>query len=131
MEKVLEFLKEAGTWYLATVEGDQPRVRPFGAQMVYNGKLYLTTNNQKKVYQQMKANPKFEICGMNKEGQWIRITGKAVEDTSREARAAMLEANPGLGNMYSLDDGIFTVFAFEEARAVIASFTSEPETIQL
>lgn len=131
MEKVLEFLKEAGTWYLATVDGDQPRVRPFGAQMVYNGKLYITTNNQKNVYKQMKANPKFEISGMNKKGQWIRITGKAVEDESREAKTAMLEANPGLGDMYSLDDGIFTVFAFEEATAVIYSFTSEPETVQL
>lgn len=131
MEEVLEFLQEAGTWYLATVEDDQPRVRPFGAQMIYNGKLYMTTNNQKNVYKQMKANPKFEISCMNKQGQWIRITGRAVEDASREAKAAMLEANPGLGGMYSLDDGIFTVFALEEAVAVIYSFTSEPETIQL
>lgn len=116
---------------MATVEDDQPRVRPFGAQMIYKDKLYLTTSNQKNVYKQMKANPKFEISCMNKSGQWIRITGKAVENESREAKAAMLEANPSLNRMYSLDDGIFSVFALEEAVAVIYSFTSDPETIKL
>ncbi len=131
MEKVLEFLKEAGTWYIATVEGDQPRVRPFGAQMVYNGKLYITTNNTKKVYKQLLANPKFEISGMNKQGQWIRITGKAIPDDTVEAKQAMLDANPGLNNMYSLDDGIFAVLSVAEATAVIYSFTADPETISL
>jgi uncharacterized pyridoxamine 5'-phosphate oxidase family protein len=131
MEKVLEFLKEAGTWYIATVEGDQPRVRPFGAQMVYNGKLYITTNNTKKVYKQLLANPKFEISGMNKQGQWIRITGKAIPDDTVEAKQAMLDANPGLNSMYSLDDGIFAVLSVAEATAVIYSFTADPETISL
>jgi uncharacterized pyridoxamine 5'-phosphate oxidase family protein len=131
MEKVLEFLKEAGTWYIATVEGDQPRVRPFGAQMVYNGKLYITTNNTKKVYKQLLANPKFEISGMNKQGQWIRITGKAIPDDTVEAKQAMLDANPGLNSMYSLDDVIFAVLSVAEATAVIYSFTADPETISL
>lgn len=131
MEKVLKFLQEAGTWYIATVEGDQPRVRPFGAQMIYGGKLYFITNNQKNVYQQLKANAKFEISGMDKTGHWIRLHGRAVEDTSREAKAAMLEANPSLTSMYSVDDGLMAVFAMEDAEAVICSFTEEPETIQL
>ena len=96
MEKVLDFLQQAKTWYIATVEGDQPRVRPFGAQMVYNGKLYITTSNQKNVYKQMIANPKVEICGMNPDGRWIRITGKVAEDNSVEAKQAMLDANPSL-----------------------------------
>lgn len=130
MEKVLEFLQKAKTWYLATVEGDQPRVRPFGAQMVYNGKLYITTSNQKNVYKQMMVNPKVEICGMDDTGRWIRITGKLVEDTSVEAKQAMLDANPGLNRMYAVDDGKFAVLAFEKgAVAVISSFTAEPETI--
>ena len=132
MEKVLEFLQQAKTWYLATVEGDQPRVRPFGAQMVYNGKLYITTSNQKNVYKQMIANPKVEICGMTPDGRWIRITGKVTEDTSVEAKQAMLDANPSLTRMYAVDDGKFAVLYFEEgAVAVISSFTAAPETIQL
>ncbi len=131
MEKVLEFLKNAGTWYIASVEGDQPRVRPFGAQMAYNGKIYFITNNQKKVYAQLKANPKFEISGMDKTGHWIRLEGKAVEDTSDAAKEAMLEANPGLKGMYSVGDGIMAVFSMEDATATIASFTEAPEVIKL
>lgn len=129
MEKVYEFMTK-GAWYIATVEGDQPRVRPFGAQMVYNGKICITTNNTKNVYKQLKANPKFEICSMDAEGRWIRITGKAVEDTSREAKVAMLEANPSLSRMYSLDDGIFAIFAIEDGEATISSFIAAPEIIK-
>lgn len=131
MEKVLNFLKEAGTWYIATADGDQPRVRPFGAQMIYNGKLYFITNNQKNVYKQLMVNPKFEISGMDKTGHWIRLHGKAVEDPSREAKAAMLEENPGLKSMYSVDDGLMAVFALEDAEASICSFTEAPEVVKL
>lgn len=128
MKEVLEFLKLCGVYYIATVEGDQPRVRPFGAQCEYEGKLYLTTSNQKAVYAQMKANPKVEISGMAPDGRWIRLTAEAVFDERREARKAMLDANPTLGHLYSLDDGKFEVFYLRNATAVICSFTAAPET---
>ena len=126
MKEVLEFLKQCGVYYLATVEGDQPRVRPFGAQCEFEGKLYLTTSNTKSVYAQMKANKKIEISGMSPDGRWIRLTAEAVFDGRREARQAMLDANPSLSPMYSLDDGKFEVFYLQNATAVICSFTAKP-----
>ena len=129
MEEVLKFLKESGTFYLATAEGDQPRVRPFGAVCSFEGKIYIVTNNQKKVYDQMMKNPKVEISGMVG-GKWIRIEALAVRDDRREARAAMLEDNPGLGRMYSVDDGIVEVLYLKDATATISSFTEAPVVIK-
>ena len=131
MEEIVKFLKEAETYYLATVEGDQPRVRPFGTAHIFEGKLYIVTNNHKKVYQQMKANGKVEICGMHK-GTWIRVEGEVKEDTRREARVAMMDANTAaLSSMYTVDDNLMTVFYFEHGTATIYSFTAEPEVIAL
>jgi len=107
MKKALEFLQETGTYYLATTEGDQPRVRPFGAVFEYEGKLYFATANTKKCFKQMLENPKVEICSINKEGQWIRVTGEVANDNRREVREAALEAIPSIKDMYSVDDGIF------------------------
>ena len=129
MKKIIEFLKNAGTFYLATDEDGQPRVRPFGAVCEFEGKLYITTNNKKDVYNQMMKNPKVEISGMVG-GEWIRLTGKLTLDGRREARVAMLEGNPGLTSMYSADDNLMAVFYFTEAVAKICSFTSEPEVIK-
>ena len=126
MNEVLAFLKLCRVYYIATVEGDQPRVRPFGAQCEFEGKLYLTTSNQKAVYAQMKANSKVEISGMSPDGRWIRLTAQAVFDERREAKTAMLEANPELRSMYSEDDGKMEVFYLQNANAVICSFTAEP-----
>ena len=92
MNDVVKYLQECGTFFLATVEGDQPHVRPFGAVCEFEGKLYIVTNNKKDVYNQMKVNGKVEMCGMNK-GTWIRVKGAVKEDTRREARVAMMEAN--------------------------------------
>ena len=130
MKEVVKYLQECGTFYLATVEGDQPHVRPFGAVCEFEGKLYIITNNKKDVYNQMKANGKVEICGMN-QGTWIRVKGVVKEDTRREARVAMMEANASLGSMYNVDDGLMTVFAFERGTASICSFTSEPQVMNL
>jgi len=127
MSKTYEFLKKAGTFYLATADADQPRVRPFGAIAEFEGKIYIVTNNQKDVYKQMISNPKVEISGMA-EGSWIRLAGTVKEDTRREARVAMLEANPSLANMYNADDNLMTVLYFESATATFCSFTSEPQT---
>ena len=109
MERVAKFLKEAETYYLATVEGDQPRVRPFGTAHIFEGKLYIQTGKVKDVSKQIHANPKVEICAF-KNGEWLRVAGELVEDDRREARQSMLDAYPSLQNMYSADDGNTEVF---------------------
>ncbi|MCD7885960.1 MAG: pyridoxamine 5'-phosphate oxidase family protein [Lachnospiraceae bacterium] len=130
MKEALEYLKSCGTFYLATSEDGQAHVRPFGAVCEYEGKLYIVTNNQKKVYQQMKKNGKVEICAMHK-GTWIRVEGEVKEDLRREARVAMMEANKAsLSSMYTVDDNLMTVFAFEHGTATIYSFTAEPEIME-
>ena len=129
MEKVEKFLKEAGTYYLATVEGDQPRVRPFGTAHIFEGKLYIQTGKVKDVSKQIHANPKVEVCAF-KEGTWLRVAGELVEDDRREARQSMLDAYSSLQKMYSADDGNTEVFYFKDATAVFSSFTSEPEIIK-
>ena len=128
MDKVVEFLKNAETYYLATVDGDQPRVRPFGTANVFEGKLYIQTGKSKEVSKQLHKNPKAEICAF-KDGAWIRVSGELIEDDRREARASMLDAYPNLRAMYSEDDGNTEVFYFQNATATISSFTAAPEVI--
>ena len=131
MKEVINYLKECGTFYLATTDGEQPRVRPFGAVCEFEGKLYIVTNNQKDVYRQMLKNPKVEISGMN-QGTWIRITGEVQEDLRREARVAMLEDNmESLGSMYHADDGLMTVFALIHGTATVYSFSDEPKSYEI
>jgi uncharacterized pyridoxamine 5'-phosphate oxidase family protein len=127
MTRTYEFLKNAGTFYLATMEGDQARVRPFGAVALHGGKLYICTNNKKKCFAQMMANPKVEISGMAK-GEWIRVAGNARRDDSEAAREAMLEANPSLRKMYSPSDGLFEVLFLENAEATFCAFGKDPVT---
>ncbi len=129
MEKVLQFLKEAGTYYLATVEGNQPRVRPFGTINLFDGKLYIQTGKSKNVSKQIHANPKVEISAF-KDGEWIRIACELVEDDRREARASMLDAYPNLRAMYSEDDGNTEVLYMKDAVATFASFTAAPEIVK-
>lgn len=128
MDKVFEFLKSAGTYYLATVEEDQPRVRPFGTVNIFEGKLYIQTGKVKEVSKQLHKNPKAEICAF-KDGAWIRVAGELIEDDRREARASMLDAYPDLRAMYSEDDGNTEVFYIQNATATISSFTAAPEVI--
>ena len=129
MERVLRFLKDAGTYYLATVDGDQPRVRPFGTIHMYDGRLYIQTGLSKDVAKQLLANPKAEICAFMK-GTWLRVAGKLVLDDNRDARVSMLEAYPDLKAMYDPDDGNTAVFYFEDAVATFSSFTAAPETVK-
>ena len=129
-ERVCAFLDEAQTYYLATVEGDQPRVRPFGTAMVYEGKLYIQTGKVKPVSKQLGQNPKAEICAFCK-GQWVRVTGKLLTDDRREAKVAMLEKYPNLKAMYDPDDGNTQVLYFEDAEATFSSFTAPAETVAL
>ena len=129
IERVCSFLDEAQTYYLATVEGDQPRVRPFGTALLYEGRLYIQTGKVKEVSKQIAANPKVEICAY-KDGKWLRIAGELVNDDSRDAKAAMLEKMPSLKAMYSADDDNTQVLYFKNAKATFSSFTEAPETVE-
>jgi uncharacterized pyridoxamine 5'-phosphate oxidase family protein len=129
MKEVYEFLKKSGTYYLATVDGDQARVRPFGTANIYENKLYIQTGKVKDVSKQMKANPKVEICAMA-DGKWIRIAGTAVEDDRLEAKQSMLDAYPSLQGMYKADDGNCQVLYLKDATATISSFTDAPKVIK-
>ena len=129
MDKVLKFLKDAETNYLATVEGDQPRVRTFGTVHVFEGKLYIQTGKVKDVSKQLHQNPKSEICAF-KNGEWLRVSGKLIEDDRNEARQSMLDAYPSLQKMYKADDGNTEVFYFENATAIFSSFTHETQIIK-
>ncbi len=128
MERVAKFLKEAGTYYLATVDKDQPRVRPFGTVNIFEGKLYIQTGKSKDVSKQIHANPKVEICACVG-GDWLRVSGTLMEDERREAKQSMLDAYPSLQGMYSADDGNTEVFYFRDATATFSSFTKAPETV--
>ena len=129
MQKVVDFLKEAGVYYLATMDGDQPRVRPFGTAHIFEGKLYIQTGKVKPTSKQIAANPKVEICAF-KDGTWLRLSGELVEDDRTEARKSMLNAYPELRSMYDENDGNTQVFYFKNATATFSSFTSAPETIK-
>ena len=129
MERVCKFLKDAGTYYLATVEGDQPRVRPFGTAHIFEGRLYIQTGKAKPVSKQLMANPNAEICAFHNV-TWVRVAGELVEDDRVEARKSMLDAYPSLRKMYDENDGNTQVFYFKNATATFSSFTSAPETIE-
>lgn len=129
MKTVQEFLQSTHVYFLATVEGDQPQVRPFGTAEIIEGKLYIQTGHIKNVAKQIAANPKVAICAFNGE-QWLRITATLVEDPRVEIKKAMLDANPGLRNMYDENDDNTAVYFLTEAKASINSFTTEPIVIE-
>lgn len=124
MQEVYEFLKNCGTYYLATVEGDQPRVRPFGTVAIFEGKLYIQTGKIKNVSKQLQANPKAEICAFA-DGKWVRVAGNLIRDDRVEAKAYMLEQYPMLKGMYSPEDDNTEVLYFQDATATISSFMEE------
>lgn len=130
MEEVLEFLDKAHTYYLATLDGDQPRVRPFGTIALFEGKLYIQTGKRKPVSRQLMAHPKAELCAFHG-GKWLRVAGELVEDDRVEARHAMLEKYPSLRNMYDENDGNTQVFYFRNATATFSSFTEPTVTKKL
>lgn len=129
MERVVKFLKDAEVYYLATMDGDQPRVRPFGTAHVFEGRLYIQTGKIKDVSKQLMANPKAEICAF-KDGEWIRVAGELIEDDRIEARESMLDAYPSLKTMYAADDGNTQVLYFQNATATFSSFMKEPEVVR-
>ena len=128
MNEIYEFLKACGTYYLATVEGDQPRVRPFGTIDVFDGKLTIQTGKVKAVSRQMHANPNIEICAFA-DGKWIRVEATVKEDARIEAQEHMLNAYPELKGMYRAGDGNTEIFALVSGKATISSFGGAPKTI--
>jgi len=130
MKEVYDFLKEAGTYYLATEEGSQPRVRPFGTVDIFEGKLYIQTGKSKAVAKQIAANPRIEICAMDKQGRWIRVAGEAVEDNRVEAKKHMLDAYPQLRTLYSENDNNTLVLYLKNAVASIEAFGGVKKVIK-
>ena len=128
MKRVLEFLKKAEVYYLATVEGDQPRVRPFGTVHEFEGRLYIQTGKVKPTSRQLEKNNKVEICAFHG-GAWLRVACELIEDDRREARASMLDAYQNLRGMYHEDDGNTQVFYMQNATATFSSFGTPPETV--
>ena len=129
MKRVLDFLKKAEVYYLATVEGDQPRVRPFGTVNEFEGKLYIQTGKVKPTSKQLAANPKAEICAFC-DGAWIRVACELVEDDRFEARKSMLDAYPNLRHMYDENDGNTQVLYMQNVTATISSFGGAPVVIE-
>ena len=129
MQEVYDFLKKAGTYYLATVEGDQPRVRPFGTVDIFEGRLYIQTGKVKSVSRQLQANPKAEICAFM-DGKWLRVAGRLVRDERVEAKRHMLDSYPSLKAMYSAEDDNTEVLYFEDATATFSSFGGAPEVVK-
>ena len=129
MQRIYQFLKDAETYYLATVEGDQPRVRPFGTIDLFEGKLYIQTGKSKSVSKQIHANPKIELCAFHG-GKWLRVAASAYADDRIEAQTHMLDAYPSLQAMYKPGDGNTEVFYLKDGNATFSSFTEAPEVIQ-
>ncbi|MBR6220139.1 MAG: pyridoxamine 5'-phosphate oxidase family protein [Clostridia bacterium] len=129
MREVYDFLKQCGTYYLATVDGDQPRVRPFGTVDIFEDKLYIQTGKSKDVSKQIQANPKVELCAFAG-GKWLRVAGRLVRDDRVEAKRHMLDSYPQLKAMYSAEDDNTEVLYFTDATATFSSFTEAPVTIR-
>ena len=129
MQEVYEFLKKCGTYYLATVEGDQPRVRPFGTVDIFEDKLYIQTGKIKTVSKQLAANPKAEICAF-KDGAWLRVAGELVNDDSIEAKKSMLDAYSNLRGMYDENDDNTQVLYFKNGVATFSSFAAPAEVVE-
>jgi uncharacterized pyridoxamine 5'-phosphate oxidase family protein len=129
VQEVLDFLKAAGTYYLATMDGDQPRVRAFGTIHEFEGKLYIQTGRSKPVSQQMAKNPKVEICAFLN-GRWVRVAATVVDDDRVEAKKSMLDAYPNLRDRYSETDSNTQVLYLKDAVATFSSFTDEPREVR-
>ena len=131
MNEVFKFLQDCGIFFVSTVDGNQPKVRPFSFVMEYEGKICFATSNQKPIYAQLKANPNVEICAASKDFKWLRLSGKAVFCTTKQNKAKALEILPMLKNMYSAEDTIMEVFYLENAVANFSSMSGESKTLTL
>ncbi|WP_010243104.1 pyridoxamine 5'-phosphate oxidase family protein [Acetivibrio cellulolyticus] len=132
MSEVVKFLSDAGTFYVATVDGDKPKVRPFGIAIEHESKIYFVTGNQKEVYKQLQINPNFEVSATSKDGRWIRLKGKAVFENNIEVKKKAFEILPVLASLYNTPENpIFEVFYISKGEASIYSFTDAPKTLEV
>jgi len=131
MNRAVQFLKDCGTFYLATIDGEKARVRPFGAVMEFEGKTYICTNSEKEVFKQMIRNPYVELSATNAGGEWIRISATAVVDSRKEAKDAMFLEYPNLKEMYAGREALYQVLYLDQASATLYSFTEEPVTLDI
>ncbi|MDR1593707.1 MAG: pyridoxamine 5'-phosphate oxidase family protein [Prevotellaceae bacterium] len=132
MQEVYDFLKKCGHYFIATVDGDQPRVRPFGTAVIFENKLYIQTGKKKNVSKQMKANPKIEICALDlAAGKWLRISATVVNDDRREAKQYVLDQYPDLKSMYSADDSNTQVLYLKDIIATFSSFGGESKELRI
>ena len=129
VKRVNDFLDETKCYFLATIDGNKPRVRAFGTNIVCDGKLYIQSGKGKDVVNQIKSNPNVEICAFNGT-KWLRVSGELVSDNNHDVIVAMLEKMPSLKNAYNPDDDSMEMFYFKDATATISSFTEEPETFK-
>ena len=131
LETVKNYLQECKTFYVATVDGDQPRVRPFGVAEVYNGRLYIMTGKKKDVFKQMVANPKFEITAVKPSGaEWIRVSGRLVSDDDVKAKEFLLDKNPSLKGMYSATDDNMAILYIVDGEARLCSFMGADKNVK-
>ncbi len=130
MKEVFDFIKKCGCYYLATCEGDQPRVRPFGTVNIFEGKLYIQTGHVKPVDKQIAKNPKVEICAFDGQNSWIRVSATLAGDERIEAKRSMLDSYPELKKMYDAEDGNTAVYYLKDATAIISSFVNPPREIK-
>ena len=128
-QRVYDYMKGIGVFYIATVDGDQPRVRPFGALHIYEGKMYIITGHKKRVAQQLAANPKVEFCAQ-KDSEWVRVACTLVEDERVEAKKAYLDAYPHLRGQYNENDDNTAIYYLKDATATFSSFTTADETVK-
>jgi uncharacterized pyridoxamine 5'-phosphate oxidase family protein len=131
LKKLHQFLKDVGTYYLATTEGDTPRVRPFGTALLFEDKIYLLTAKEKNISKQIEVNNKFEISAIDQSGKWIRVSGKLIADNRIEVHEAMLSEYPQLKNMYQAGDSNTNALYFDDIEAVIYSFGADAEKLEI
>jgi uncharacterized pyridoxamine 5'-phosphate oxidase family protein len=130
MREVHDFIKGCGHYFLATVDGDQPKVRPFGTVAIFDGKLYIQTGKKKDVSKQLARNPKIEMCAYDGKGAWVRVQAVAVNDDSLEAKRFMLDAYPELKSMYSAEDANTQVLYLKDVKATFFSFSGGTRTVE-
>lgn len=127
-QRVYDYIMQKGVFYIATVDGDQPRVRPFGALHIFEGKLYIITGHVKRVSKQLASNPKTELCAQGN-NEWVRVAATLVEDERIVAKKAVLDAYPNLRSSYNENDDNIAVYYLTDATATFSSFSAQDETV--
>ena len=130
MNRVVEELKKVKIFYIATVEDDQPRVRPFSSIAEFESNAYICTGKHKEIYSQISKNPKIELSGMYDGGTWLRVSATLELDERIEAQEAVLNDPTGPSQLYKPNDGRFVVYKLTNVKALKYNFYAAPEEIK-